>query len=1121
MAFANDPIKHVVVLMLENRSFDQLLGDLVRIDPARGIDGIDRKNPGGNPMPGGGTAVQTDTALSQLPKHFDPKHELPNVRVQLGDFANPTMAGFVTDGVDQLKSRFKPDTIAGQVMGFFPAEQDLTRDPLPALRSLARHYAVCDHWHASLPGPTWPNRFFALCGTAAGNVKMPESITDVGLLFKAYDMDTVFDRLRDAGRSHRIFHHGVSLSMLLRRTWAHPGIYGDMEDFVQLAGGDKEDFPEFAFIEPKYFSVFGSTQNDQHPPHDMALGDGLIADVYNALRGNEALWQETLLVVLYDEHGGFYDHVVPPTTIPPDGDVDKHFGFDFRRLGVRTPAVLASPHVAAGAVDHTVYDHTSLLAYLCRKWDMPPLGARCAAAKDFSAVIVADANPDALPRIEIPRRKALRAPVSDDIVNENQRALALMVDFIRGELGLTDRPVDPPPGMRALTAPGRAAGTGEQVERKAGEALEWLKSQARLGVPVASDAASTLTSGGGSAPAMATAGTKAMAGAISGSKAARPLRVLMVHGVGNGDVETAWQGEWRAAFTASARGAGLPVDAGIQFEFTHFDDIFERYPIDAAAVARGLLLLGHNFFGPAPVFGQRDLVQRGLVDIVRWTAGMVIQWIENAELRDALSTRILESLIASQCDIVCAHSLGSLACYDAFRQVVAKDGGTMFSGKSLITFGSQIAHPGVQSVFGGRIAPLYDARGGFDQWFHLFNPDDRVFTAPLPGGDARTHSLLAPFNLPLDPINHDGAAYLGHGVMARAVLPVVLPRTLSLKSLAPVMAPAPALIAPRRANRRALLVGINEYPDPQMRLNGCVNDVYLMSAVLQECGFDADDIRVLTDGRATRAALLERLDWLADGVGGGDERVFFYSGHGAQMPLYGADKPGQMAETLVPVDFDWSEEHAFTDKDFNRFYSQLPYGSEFIAMFDCCHAGGMTRGGQRVRGIEPPDDVRHRAIRWSPEHQMWVPRDFVEATRSAPRPFDASRADAPRHPLEQRSGLGEASELRLGDKAEFDAARARYGHAGPYLPLLLFAASQNELAAEYDHGATSYGAFTFAMAKQLRAGRKPPTFTRLVSGVRKELVALGYQQTPSASGPRDKLDAVVPMLRWRDTPRAR
>ncbi|MFT3814802.1 MAG: caspase family protein [Acidovorax sp.] len=305
-----------------------------------------------------------------------------------------------------------------------------------------------------------------------------------------------------------------------------------------------------------------------------------------------------------------------------------------------------------------------------------------------------------------------------------------------------------------------------------------------------------------------------------------------------------------------------------------------------------------------------------------------------------------------------------------------------------------------------------------------------------------------------------------------------------------------------------------------MRLNGCVNDVYLMSAVLQECGFEADDIRVLTDGRATRQAMLERLDWLSDGVGDGDERVFFYSGHGAQLPQYGSNgAPDTLCETLVPADFDWSPEHAFTDKDFYAYYSQLPYASDFLAIFDCCHAGGMTRGGGRVRGIDPPDDVRHRALRWEPRHQMWVPRDFVETARGRPRLFDAQSAGNTRRAAVQMhdhyAGLGESRAIRLTSSAAYDRARAVYGHWGPYLPLLMFAAGQNELAAEYDHGSTAYGAFTFAVAKHLRRLRRAPTFSRLIASVRRELVQLGYQQTPTISGPAAKMQQAVPIFRWR------
>jgi len=332
---------------------------------------------------------------------------------------------------------------------------------------------------------------------------------------------------------------------------------------------------------------------------------------------------------------------------------------------------------------------------------------------------------------------------------------------------------------------------------------------------------------------------------------------------------------------------------------------------------------------------------------------------------------------------------------------------------------------------------------------------------------------------------------------------------------------APAVMVRTTRDRRALLVGINDYPNPDWRLNGCVNDVYLMSAVLQECGFAAETIRVLTDRRATRAAILERLDWLSDGVRDGDERVFYYSGHGAQMPITGASgEPDRQDETLVPADFDWSEEHAFRDKEFAAYYGHLPYGANFMAMFDCCHAGGMTKGSMRVRGIDPPDDIRHRTLRWNPKHQMWVPRDFVETDpKDGVRPtrsFSAEKKGLDRHTDRRQRELGTATSRRPESARQFERSTQEYGNKGPYMPVLIYAARQDELAAEYDHGSVAQGAFTFCMVKQLRAKpRNPPTFEGLVKSVRGELLRLGYQQTPEIAGPEIKITQKVPMMRWK------
>jgi phospholipase C len=154
-----------------------------------------------------------------------------------------------------------------------------------------------------------------------------------------------------------------------------------IEFFQDVAQHPGRPFPAYSFIEPNYYEPGA---NDDHPTHDVAAGDRLVANVYNALRANEELWAKSLLVVLYDEHGGFYDHVVPPQTIAPDHHCEE---YTFTQLGLRVPAVLVSPYVSKAAVLNTELDHTSLLRYLTDKWSLGPLGARTAQAKTFAGAI--------------------------------------------------------------------------------------------------------------------------------------------------------------------------------------------------------------------------------------------------------------------------------------------------------------------------------------------------------------------------------------------------------------------------------------------------------------------------------------------------------------------------------------------------------------------------------------------------------------------------------------------------------------------------------------------------------------------------------------------------------------
>ena len=365
---SGDPIRHVVVLMMENRSFDQMLGDITRLRPE--AEGIPRDGSlHANRTPDGRILSQGPGARRAALSQREPGHQHVDVLRQLGDTGSP-MSGFITSFLD-----LHPDASLEeleQVMAYFPLGDTPDEDALPVLHALAREFAVCDHWFSSMPGPTWMNRFFALSGTSLGHVRMPTATTPDEI--HDYDQDTIFDRLSQAGVHWQVFHGGLPLTALHPRMLEHfltfRG-YSSMKTFHELATGEAEAFPEFAFIEPTYF---GEDANDQHAPCDVRRGEQLIAEVYQALRANEELWRSTLLIVTYDEHGGYYDHVPPPATVAPDGHTSE---WSFDRLGVRVPTLLISPWVERGIIS-TVFDHTSILRYLCDKWNLAPLGGRMA-----------------------------------------------------------------------------------------------------------------------------------------------------------------------------------------------------------------------------------------------------------------------------------------------------------------------------------------------------------------------------------------------------------------------------------------------------------------------------------------------------------------------------------------------------------------------------------------------------------------------------------------------------------------------------------------------------------------------------------------------------------------------
>ena len=591
----------------------------------------------------------------------------------------------------------------------------------------------------------------------------------------------------------------------------------------------------------------------------------------------------------------------------------------------------------------------------------------------------------------------------------------------------------------------------------------------------------------------------------------RPVRVLCIHGIGGQEKDLGWQDQWRQTIRAGI--TTWSPDREVRFEFVPYDELFDRAPLDPlrVIVAVGKLAASGIFHGVEDLFHRG----RGLSDLpeaARWTAGMIVQWAEDDRLRKATRQRVLEYVRAFDPEVVCAHSLGSLVAYDTF----VHEGSGDIGNRTFVTLGSQIGNPFVRGTFGGRIVSL-QARA----WFHLFNRNDDVFTSHLRiEAEPGFAEVETDFDIP-GLADHDALEYLKHPNTIDRVW-----RAVATTSNARSLGSAPGAQALGRAvdtlrslekkkpRRRALLIGINEYPDPKDRLEGCVNDVFLMSALLQENGYDAEDIRVVLDKRATTGAICDRLGWLLEDTGDQAERFLYYSGHGAQIPAYGADeKIDRLDECLVPWDFDWSREKAITDDQFVDLYSQLPYDARFVAVFDCCHSGGMTReGGMRVRGLSPPDDIRHRALRWDAADEMWIPRDFVPQNKDLARKKRAEYVGKSGAKLR----LGRAVALRQLPDREYDSVRAELGHFGPYLPVIVEACGEDELSYEYRHGAISQGAFTWSLVRFLRNRRKAKqplmSWDALIRAVGRTLAKLDYDQKPQVIGPKKILASRIP---WR------
>jgi len=385
-------IQHVFVLMLENRAFDHMLG-------FSGISGQDAAT-GETTRINGLSGIESNTFQGQVYKvsstadfvmPADPGHEFPNVLNQLCGMMATYHSGGAYPAIDG--SGFVGSYAAsgggsspGEIMKCFSAAQ------LPVLNALAQEFVVCDNWHASMPGPTWPNRMFVHAASSGGLDHSP-SVAEIAE-WEAIDgfqfaKGTIYDALKAKGVPWRLY-GGDSFPMVAALKGIRLEDIRSFDHFTSDLG--QANYPySYVFIEPSY-DVLNDYENStsQHPLTDITLGEGLIKATYEAIRTSE-FWTSSMLIITWDEHGGFYDHAVPPAAPAPGdtvpGSKNNQFGFTFQQYGPRVPALVISPLCSRNLIDHRLYDHTSILATLERLFGLNPLTARDASANPLDSLV--------------------------------------------------------------------------------------------------------------------------------------------------------------------------------------------------------------------------------------------------------------------------------------------------------------------------------------------------------------------------------------------------------------------------------------------------------------------------------------------------------------------------------------------------------------------------------------------------------------------------------------------------------------------------------------------------------------------------------------------------------------
>jgi phospholipase C len=329
-------LQHVIVVMLENRSFDHYFGDL----PSVGVTDVDVADPdAGNPNGSGGvTPRHHEPAFQEL---TDPNHDWAQAHLA---YAGGAMDGFVAASQ------------ADNPMAYYD------HCDLPLYYALAQRFAISDRYFSSLLGPTWPNRLFFALGTSCGFAEGDDSnalVTTCGL----FEQKSILDRLAAAGVSHRVYDPSSVFSVIFLEGVTEPP--ASIDDFYADVGAGT--LPAFSIVGARNseLSSTADPESDDHAPADVRFGQRFIYDVISAVTANDDLWKSTAIFITYDENGGFYDHVPPPPACDPSGpDAGAPRDYAFDQYGFRVPLIVVSPFARAGHVGHVDADHTSIIRFV-------------------------------------------------------------------------------------------------------------------------------------------------------------------------------------------------------------------------------------------------------------------------------------------------------------------------------------------------------------------------------------------------------------------------------------------------------------------------------------------------------------------------------------------------------------------------------------------------------------------------------------------------------------------------------------------------------------------------------------------------------------------------------------